>query len=157
MSAIGRSASRFAGSTTSSFGFASRNFYPSFLAALPIEQNPEKYFGPIERAPEAKFSEVALPAYVPVRVLERSIPVERATLRALNPALLPTVWNGERLVPRGYRLRLPGSVQRLSGEQLAQRLPATEQYVAQIESRSHRVRTGDTLASVATPTGAGLS
>lgn len=134
---------------SASFGFASRNFYPSFLAALTIEQNPEKYFGPIERAPEAKFSEVALPAYVPVRVLERSIPVERATLRALNPALLPTVWNGERLVPRGYRLRLPGSVQRLTGEQLAQRLPATEQYVAQIESRSHRVRTGDTLASVA--------
>jgi membrane-bound lytic murein transglycosylase D len=31
------------------FGFASRNFYPSFLAALTIDQNPEKYFGPIER------------------------------------------------------------------------------------------------------------
>ena len=38
---------------SASFGFASRNFYPSFLAALTIEQNPEKYFGPIERAPEA--------------------------------------------------------------------------------------------------------
>ncbi|MCW5570253.1 MAG: LysM peptidoglycan-binding domain-containing protein, partial [Steroidobacteraceae bacterium] len=134
---------------SASFGFASRNFYPSFLAALTIEQSPEKYFGPIERAPEAKFSEVALPAFVPVRALERSIPVERAALRALNPALLPAVWSGERLVPRGYRLRLPGSVQRLTGEQLAQRLPATEQYAAQIESRSHRVRSGETLASVA--------
>jgi membrane-bound lytic murein transglycosylase D len=88
---------------SASFGFASRNFYPSFLAALTIEQSPEKYFGPIERAPEAKFSEVALPAFVPVRALERSIPVERAALRALNPALLPAVWSGERLVPRGYR------------------------------------------------------
>lgn len=134
---------------SASFGFASRNFYPSFLAALTIEQSPEKYFGPIERAPEAKFSEVVLPAFVPVRALERSIPVERAALRALNPALLPAVWSGERLVPRGYRLRLPGSVQRLTGEQLAQRLPATEQYAAQIESRSHRVRSGETLASVA--------
>ena len=28
------------------FGFASRNFFPSFLAALTIDENPEKYFGP---------------------------------------------------------------------------------------------------------------
>ncbi len=130
------------------FGFASRNFYPSFLAALAIDQNPEKYFGPIERAPEAKFSEVAMPAYVPVKVIERSLAVDRATLRTLNPALLPTVWNGERLVPRGYRLRLPGSAS-LTSEQLAQRLPPAEQYVAQIESRSHRVRRGESLAGLA--------
>src|SRR5579859_959826 len=32
------------------FGFASRNFYVSFLAALEIDRNPEKYFGPVERA-----------------------------------------------------------------------------------------------------------
>lgn len=131
------------------FGFASRNFYPSFLAALTIDQNPEKYFGPIERASETKFSEVEMPAYVPVRAIERALPIERATLRALNPALLPTVWNGERLVPRGYRLRLPGGGTALTSETLAKRLPVTEQYVAQIESRSHRVRSGDTLASVA--------
>jgi len=137
------------GYKSASFGFASRNFYPSFLAALTIDQNPDKYFGPIERAAEAKFSEVAMPAYVPAKALERSIPVDRATLRALNPALLPTVWNGERLVPRGYRLRLPDNGQRLTTEQLAQRLPATEQYVAQVESRSHRVARGETLASVA--------
>ena len=133
-----------------SFGFASRNFYPSFLAALAIDQNPEKYFGPIERSPEAKFSEVALPAYVPVRALERALSIERATLRELNPALLPTVWNGERLVPRGYRLRLPGNVgAALTSEALAARLPAGEQYVAQIESRSHRIKRGETLAGIA--------
>lgn len=132
-----------------SFGFASRNFYPSFLAALAIDQNPEKYFGPIERAPEMKFTEVAMPAYVPVKAIERALPVDRATLRVFNPALLPTVWSGERLVPRGYHLRLPGSGKALTSEELAKRLPDTEQYVAQIESRSHRVKQGESLASIA--------
>jgi len=132
-----------------SFGFASRNFYPSFLAALTIDQNPEKYFGPIERAPELKFTEVELSSYVPVRAIERALSVDRATLREFNPALLPTVWNGERLVPRGYRLRLPGNGKALTSEELAKRLPDTEQYVAQIESRSHRVKSGESLASVA--------
>ena len=45
-----------------SFGFASRNFYVSFLAALTIDQNPQKYFGAIERLPENRFHELALPA-----------------------------------------------------------------------------------------------
>lgn len=131
------------------FGFASRNFYPSFLAALAIEENPEKYFGPIERAPEAKFVEVEVPAFARVRDLERVVAVERAQLRLLNPALLPTVWNGERLVPRGYRLRLPESAQKWSSETLAQRLAPTEQFAAQIESRSHRVAGGQTLEAIA--------
>ena len=137
------------GYKSASFGFASRNFYPSFLAALTIDQNPEKYFGPIERAPEAKFSEVDVPAYVPVKALERGIPVDRATLKSLNPALLPAVWSGERLVPRGYRLRLPGNGEALTSAQLAQRRPAAEQYAGQVQSRSHRVRKGETLAEVA--------
>ena len=34
-----------------SFGFASRNFYVAFLAALEIDSNPEKFFGPIRRNP----------------------------------------------------------------------------------------------------------
>jgi len=39
-----------------SFGFASRNFYVSFLAALEIDHNPEKYFKDIEPLPEVKFA-----------------------------------------------------------------------------------------------------
>src|SRR5204863_433596 len=46
------------------FGFASRNFYVSFLAALEVDRNPEKYFGSLQRQSAVKFQEVQLPAYV---------------------------------------------------------------------------------------------
>jgi len=52
-------------------GFASRNFYVSFLAALDIDRNPEKYFGALQKQSEARFQEVQLPAYVPMATLER--------------------------------------------------------------------------------------
>jgi hypothetical protein len=39
-----------------SFGFASRNFYVSFLAALSIAQDPEKYFGGVVRDAEFGFA-----------------------------------------------------------------------------------------------------
>jgi membrane-bound lytic murein transglycosylase D len=133
-----------------SFGFASRNFYVSFLAALEIDRNPEKYFGGgFTRAPEGRFREIAVPAYVPVAALERATQIPRAQLQALNPALRPPVWSGQRLVPRGYKLRLPGDADGWTTELLAQRLQPNELFDGQTESRAHKVRRGETLAAIA--------
>src|SRR5262249_52748227 len=71
------------------FGFASRNFYVSFLAALEIDRNPEKYFGPLPKESEAHFQEIEVPAYVSAASLERVLKIDSTQLRALNPALLP--------------------------------------------------------------------
>jgi membrane-bound lytic murein transglycosylase D len=132
------------------FGFASRNFYPSFLAALTIDENPEKYFGQFERRPEQKFHEITMPAYVRLATLERVVGVDREQLRALNPGWRPTIYNGSRLIPKGYRLRLPAdTAERWTADTLRARLPANELYAAQITPRTHRVRKGETLAAIA--------
>jgi membrane-bound lytic murein transglycosylase D len=132
------------------FGFASRNFFPSFLAALTIDENPEKYFGALERRPEQKFREITMPAYVRLATLERALDVDREQLRVLNPAWRPTIYNGTRLVPRGYRLRLPAdTAEKWTADTLSARLPPNELYAGQITPRTHRVRRGDTLAAVA--------
>lgn len=140
-----------------SFGFASRNFYVSFLAALEIDRNPEKYFGSIERLSAARFHEIAMPAYVPVAALERVLELDRSELRSLNPALLASVWNGQRHVPRSYKLRLPLNGERWTTELLAQRLEPTEQFAGQPVSERHRVRRGETLGGIAASYGISTS
>jgi membrane-bound lytic murein transglycosylase D len=136
--------------TSRTFGFASRNFFPSFLAALTIDENPEKYFGPLDRRPEQKFREVTMPAYVRLATLERALAVDREQLRLLNPAWRPTIYNGTRLIPRGYRLRLPAdTAQKWTAELLAAKLPANELYAGQVTPRTHRVRKGETMAAIA--------
>jgi len=133
-----------------SFGFASRNFFPSFLAALTIDENPEKYFGALERRPEQKFREITMPAYVRLSTLERALGVDREQLRVLNPAWRPTIYSGTRLVPRGYRLRLPAdTAETWTAEMLSAKLPSTELYAGQISPRTHRVRKGETMSSIA--------
>ncbi len=132
-----------------SFGFASRNFYVSFLAALTIDRDPGKYFGNLTRYPEMAFSEVELPAFVPLAALEKALKVERARLVALNPALRPPVWDGRLFVPKGYRLRLPAESPAFTHASLTQQIDEKDQYVNQPRTRSHRVRQGDTLATVA--------
>jgi membrane-bound lytic murein transglycosylase D len=132
------------------FGFASRNFFPSFLAALTIDENPEKYFGELQRRPEQKFRELTMPAYVRLATLERTLEVDREQLRSLNPAWRPTIYNGTRLVPRGYRLRLPADLaEKWTPDLLAARLPANELYAGQVTPRSHRVRKGESMAAIA--------
>ena len=132
------------------FGFASRNFFPSFLAALTIDENPEKYFGALERRPEQKFHEITMPAYVRLATLERALGVDREQLRALNPAWRPGIFSGSRLVPRGYRLRLPADTAgKWTAELLTSKLPANELYAGQVTPRTHRVRRGETLATIA--------
>jgi membrane-bound lytic murein transglycosylase D len=132
------------------FGFASRNFYVSFLAALEIDRNPEKYFGPLQKETEAHFQELELPAYVSANSLAHALKMDAAKLRALNPALLPAVWNGAQRVPKAYRLRLPVDGATWSSQLLAQRLSAGEMFTGQRAPPHYRVQSGDTLAALAT-------
>ena len=108
-----------------SFGFASRNYYCSFLAALRLDREPDKYFGALRRDTSTASQE--LPLAVPVRAdaLAQAIDVDNETLRALNPALRAAVWNLQQPVPRGYRLRLPAVVKNWTAETLAARLAGT--------------------------------
>jgi membrane-bound lytic murein transglycosylase D len=131
------------------FGFASRNFYVSFLAALEIDRNPEKYFGALEKQREMRFHELELPAFVSMSSVERALKIDAAKLRELNPSLRPAVWNGSLRVPKAYRLRLPLEGPSWSGELLASRLAPGEMFASQRGPQRYRVQPGDTLAGLA--------
>lgn len=131
------------------FGFASRNFYVSFLAALEIDRNPDKYFPGVERGTELRFQEVIVPGFVQMSSLSRALKIDQQRLRELNPALLRSVWDGQRHVPKAYHLRLPIDGEKWTNEMLAARLSPNEFFAGQPEPRRYRVRKGDTVVSVA--------
>jgi membrane-bound lytic murein transglycosylase D len=137
---------RYQGAT---FGFASRNFYVAFLAALEVDRNAEKYFGPLTHFPDAPSSVVVLPDYIPSDALAKAFKADLGALRVLNPALRPPIWNKARFVPRGYALRVPGTPQPSDIAAAWARLPPTERYLVQRNDGPHRVRRGETLASIA--------
>lgn len=131
-----------------SFGFASRNFYTAFLAALEVDANAERYFGPIEFDPPADLVLASLPDYVEARDLSRALNMGLADLRRFNPALADTVWEGDKYVPRGFELRLPRTPDADPGTLLAS-LPPEARYAAQRPDEYHRVSRGETLSGIA--------
>jgi membrane-bound lytic murein transglycosylase D len=132
------------------FGFASRNFYVSFLAALEIEQDPGRFFASVERQPPRQELVIELPDYLRVDSLEKAFGVSRSTLQAYNPALLPPVWEGAKYVPRGFRLRLPAEavIEALPDQALAA-IPGSQRFDSQVPDKTHKVKRGDTLSVIA--------
>src|SRR5581483_4196242 len=110
----------------------------SFLAALKIERDPQRYFGAIVPLKEARFREVRVPAYVSVGPLEHALDIDPEALRDLNPALRPAVWRGRLAVPRGYELRLPVAGPTLTTAMLAKRLGSRALLASAAPSRPPR-------------------
>ena len=132
-----------------SFGFASRNFYLAFLAALEIDQNPEKYFPGLRRNAADNSLVLKLPQPVPASRLATLLDTDREELRRLNPALLNSVWKGARHVPRGYDFRVPSHIDlKTVVAKLGSPSPAEEAEVVLAESK-HRVESGETLSIIA--------
>ena len=129
------------------FGFASRNFFVCFLAALEVDRNAERYFGSVLRAPPDDSRVIVLPEYVPAQALARVFNVDSLQLRELNLPLLSPVWDGRRYVPRGYALRVPATARPTVAA--LHELRPQERFAGQAREPLYKVRRGDTLKSIA--------
>jgi membrane-bound lytic murein transglycosylase D len=134
-----------------SFGFASKNFYASFLAALEIDRDPELYFGVVRRDPPEDPERVILDHYYRPRALATAFGVSLDALRAVNPAVTDAVWAGRRLLPKGYELRVPRDPLRAAPRVILASIPANERVETQVADATgvHRVRRGETLSQIA--------
>jgi membrane-bound lytic murein transglycosylase D len=132
------------------FKFASRNFYPEFLAACEVARNYRNYFGELEMDRPAQFQVVALEGYADFEQLCGLYKVPVHIAQALNPALRPPVFNGQKLVPRGYPLRLPAELDLAA-------VPAGLYEEAQRPSRFYTVQRGDTAGIIARTQGVRLA
>jgi membrane-bound lytic murein transglycosylase D len=131
------------------FGFASRNFYPEFLAALEIEKDYEKYFGPLRKDPPENPEIVVLEHYYKAATVASAFGLSSTDLRRENPALLAPIWSGQKYMPRGYALRLPRDGTRPPGKVVLARIAAGERFARQVDDRIYRVQRGDTLSRIA--------
>jgi len=131
-----------------SFGFASRNFYAAFLAALAIDQDPERYFEHLRVDPPSPTGVVVVPAFMHADKLADALSLRSSTLRSLNPALSDAVWSGDKFVPEGFEMRVPQDTAAVA-EELMAAIKTNDRFDAQRADQEHKVRSGDTLSQIA--------
>jgi membrane-bound lytic murein transglycosylase D len=139
------------------FGFASRNFYVAFLAAMQVDQNPERYFPGLVPDSPVDYATVSLPAYIPADKLAATLKVRERDLAKHNPAIQATVWQGSKHLPKNFELRLPNSMLSASLPDLMANLSDDAQFDKQLPDLFHTIRRGDTLSQIADEYGTRVS
>lgn len=92
---------------SSTFGFASSNFYTEFLAILEIERDYRKYFGKMLVDPPLEMKTLSLSRAVPFSELALACAMSDEEFSQYNPALTPWVTSGRSPVPPDYRVQVP--------------------------------------------------
>ena len=132
------------------FGFASRNFYVAFLAALEIDSNPEKYFDIYNKTKPYNYEIVELQEYLLAKSVAKTLKIDMDSLRLHNRSLLEPVWSGAKRIPKGYKLRIPKNVVDKPVRELLAAIPNDEKFAKQTPDAFHKVVRGDTISEIAT-------
>lgn len=125
------------------YQFASRNFYPEFLAAIEVAQNHRKYFVDLDLEEPIAFDEVRLPYDCSLHDLGLFAGTDIGVLKDLNPAYDARNFGRGAILPRGYTIRVPhtqGNFFLAAMEDLRSR---------QQQARWHLVKKGETLHKIA--------
>ena len=130
------------------FGFASRNFYAEFLAALHVVKNQDKYFPNLKIQKPHRRVSIILPNYIHVNTAMDYFGMTREEIAEANPSLRRPVLNGEKRIPKGFVFQAPSS--KLNNLQTSyNKIPQRVLYSKQLRSKWYTVRRGDTLSGVA--------
>jgi membrane-bound lytic murein transglycosylase D len=89
------------------FGFASRNFYAQFVAAVQVASNYRQYFGKLNLHKAYKFESKRLKTPTYFKVIQREHKVTKSEFKKLNPGLRSPVLKNRRPIPRFAVVRLP--------------------------------------------------
>ncbi len=132
-----------------SFGFASRNFYPQFLAVLDVERRARALFGVLHLDVAPEYLSFEMESYVEANVLADALGVSMEQLKFDNPALLPVVWEGGKRIPKGYSVKIQrnsvqGNLQARLGD-----IADSQRYTFQTPDINYVVRSGDSLSLIA--------
>ncbi len=131
------------------FGFASRNFYVAFLAAMQVDRDADKYFPGLAVEQPIDYDEFELDDYISASDLAAALGITTKQLWISNPALQATVFQGSKFLPKGFDIRIPKRLLDDSIDKLVAAIPADAWQTAQLPDLFHTIRRGETLSEIA--------
>ena len=132
-----------------SFGFASRNFYPQFLAVLDVERQAQTLFGVLQLDASPQYEEFEMDSFVEAQTLADALGVTLEHLRFDNPALRPVVWEGGKRIPKGFVVKVQKEQLRGPIDNLLARVPSSERFPIQTPDIAYVIQKGDSLSAIA--------
>ena len=132
------------------FRVAVQNFYASFLAARHVALNASKYFAKVAQHEQIQHQTLTLQHATSLARIKAVFKVTENQLKPLNLGLTRFIWNGWRMIPAGYQLKLPKSPNKDEPYKTAiAQLAAMPPETIVRGSGDYIVRKGDTACGIA--------
>lgn len=130
------------------FGYAVKNYYAEFLAAMHVYDNHEKYFPGLTKDQPWNYDLVTIERPLNVKDLLASNAVSKDSLAGLNPSLSKDTVNGSEVIPPGYSLRVPKGKSKHFYEKL-KTVPAPKREQAKwVISTRHKAKGNESLDAI---------
>jgi membrane-bound lytic murein transglycosylase D len=142
---------------SSSFGFASKNFYAEFLAASSIALKADSLFPDLRKMEPLRYRNLVLGKNLGIRYLCSVTGLSPEELEEYNLGLRPATFRGNGQLPKGFTLRLPMTVDlasvgsKLGGTELLPRAGSMETAVASASARPTQGTQADPTLVMAAP------
>ena len=138
--------------TSKNWGFAPKQIYAEFLAAVEIGTNLGQYFPDLELETATPIQEIELTTNTSIASVMKTTGLSRDDFLAWNPALTSSVST----LPAGYRVKYPTDRTSEPLVTVAQVQQPKRQSKPQTQVVHHRVKRGETLLQIAQRYGASV-
>jgi membrane-bound lytic murein transglycosylase D len=89
------------------FGFASKNFYATFMATVQISKDPTRYFKAFKPPQRIKFSNLILKKNLTIEDISKALKINQSTLKQYNPSIRKIAFRSQLYLPKNYELKVP--------------------------------------------------
>ena len=95
------------GYTGRRFGFASKNFYATFMATVQISKDPSRYFKTFTPPQRIKFSTIALKKNFTIEDISKALKLNQSILKKYNPSIRKIAFRSQLYLPKKFELKVP--------------------------------------------------
>ncbi|MBT3583642.1 MAG: transglycosylase SLT domain-containing protein [Halobacteriovoraceae bacterium] len=89
------------------FGFASKNFYATFMATVEISKNPTRYFPSFNKPKAPESNTIKLAQSLTVKHITSNLRIPVAILKEFNPSIRRVAYRSNLFLPKGFVLNVP--------------------------------------------------
>ena len=89
------------------FGFASKNFYATFMATVLVSRSPEKYFKEFKMPTPFRYSVLHLKKPYTVEQIAKELKLSKRTIGKYNPSIRKSALRSPLFLPKNFKLHIP--------------------------------------------------
>jgi membrane-bound lytic murein transglycosylase D len=131
------------------FGFASKNFYATFMATVYISKNPSKYFPKFKKPRKFRYSEIKLKRPYTVPEISKALNISTKVIKNYNPSIRRSAYRSQLYIPRGFILHIPSVSKKLLTKYRTKLITMKGTYASAKFDKLHIVSKNENLSDIA--------